>query len=94
MPCVADESVAPSSAILDIDRQVAPCSAAGIFPPSSEKETLTCLTPAAISATLIVPVGWLRKMKMGPEYLSAFTVGDQLQGCHRAVAPRVEDPAG
>ncbi|WP_372799252.1 Asd/ArgC dimerization domain-containing protein, partial [Pontiella sp.] len=33
---------------------------------------------AAISGTLTVPVGRLRKMKMGPEYLNAFTVGDQL----------------
>jgi aspartate-semialdehyde dehydrogenase len=45
----------------------------------NEKEaTLARLTPAAISGTLTVPVGRLRKMKMGGEYLSAFTVGDQL----------------
>ncbi|MEN8213990.1 MAG: aspartate-semialdehyde dehydrogenase, partial [Pseudomonadota bacterium] len=36
------------------------------------------LTPAAVTGTLSVPVGRLRKMNMGPEYLSAFTVGDQL----------------
>jgi aspartate-semialdehyde dehydrogenase len=36
------------------------------------------LTPAAVTGTLMVPVGRLRKMSMGPEYLSAFTVGDQL----------------
>ncbi|MBN2737512.1 MAG: aspartate-semialdehyde dehydrogenase, partial [Spirochaetales bacterium] len=36
------------------------------------------LTPAAISGTLTVPVGRLHKMIMGPEYLAAFTVGDQL----------------
>ncbi|PWG61308.1 aspartate-semialdehyde dehydrogenase [Sediminicurvatus halobius] len=36
------------------------------------------LTPAAVSGTLQVPVGRLRKLAMGPEYLSAFTVGDQL----------------
>ena len=40
--------------------------------------TLERLTPAAISGTLTVPVGRLRKMKMGDDYLSAFTVGDQL----------------
>lgn len=45
----------------------------------NEKEaTLARLTPAAVSGTLKVPVGRIRKMKMGPEYLSAFTVGDQL----------------
>jgi len=46
--------------------------------PNRKKETLSRLTPAAISGTLKTPVGRLRKMKMGPEYLSAFTVGDQL----------------
>ena len=46
--------------------------------PNKKEETLARLTPAAISGTLTIPVGRLRKMKMGPEYLSAFTVGDQL----------------
>lgn len=41
-------------------------------------QTLRKLTPAAVSGTLSVPVGRIRKMKMGPEYLSAFSVGDQL----------------
>jgi aspartate-semialdehyde dehydrogenase len=40
----------------------------------SERE----LTPAAVSGTMTVPVGRLHKMAMGPEYLAAFTVGDQL----------------
>lgn len=46
--------------------------------PNNKEDTLARLTPAAISGTLTVPVGRLRKMKMGPEYLNAFTVGDQL----------------
>jgi aspartate-semialdehyde dehydrogenase len=46
--------------------------------PNKKDETLARLTPAAISGTLSIPVGRVRKMKMGPEYLSAFTVGDQL----------------
>ena len=46
--------------------------------PNNKEDTLERLTPAAISGTLTVPVGRIRKMKMGPEYLSAFTVGDQL----------------
>ncbi len=45
---------------------------------NNKEDTLARLTPAAISGTLTVPVGRLRKMKMGGEYLSAFTVGDQL----------------
>ncbi len=36
------------------------------------------LTPAAVTGTMNIPVGRLRKLVMGPEYLSAFTVGDQL----------------
>jgi aspartate-semialdehyde dehydrogenase len=36
------------------------------------------LTPATVTGTLTIPVGRLRKMNMGPKYLSAFTVGDQL----------------
>ena len=36
------------------------------------------LSPAKVSGTLSVPVGRLRKLAMGGEYISAFTVGDQL----------------
>ena len=46
--------------------------------PNKKAETLEKLTPAAISGTLNVPVGRVRKMHMGPEYLSVFTCGDQL----------------
>lgn len=42
------------------------------------EDTITRLTPAAVSGGLEVPVGRLRKMNMGADYLSAFTVGDQL----------------
>ncbi len=46
---------------------------------ANDKEaTLAGLTPAAVSGTLTVPVGRMRKMRMGPDYLTAFTVGDQL----------------
>ncbi len=46
---------------------------------ANEREpSMTELTPAAVSGSLTIPVGRLRKMNMGPEYLSAFTVGDQL----------------
>jgi aspartate-semialdehyde dehydrogenase len=40
--------------------------------------TMRGLTPTAVTGTLSIPVGRLRKLSMGPEYLSAFTVGDQL----------------
>jgi aspartate-semialdehyde dehydrogenase len=46
--------------------------------PNTKAESLAGLTPAAVSGTLAVPIGRLRKMKMGPQYLSAFTCGDQL----------------
>lgn len=46
--------------------------------PNERQVTMRELTPAAVTGTLSVPVGRLRKMDMGEEYLSAFTVGDQL----------------
>ncbi len=46
--------------------------------PNDQKSTLQHLTPAAVNGTLTIPVGRLRKMIMGPEYVAAFTVGDQL----------------
>ena len=46
--------------------------------PNRREESLAELTPAAVSGKLSVPVGRLRKMPMGGEYLAAFTVGDQL----------------
>ncbi len=46
--------------------------------PNTKTDSLSGLTPTAVSGTLAVPVGRVRKMKMGPQYLSAFTCGDQL----------------
>ncbi|WP_019529872.1 aspartate-semialdehyde dehydrogenase [Dasania marina] len=46
--------------------------------PNEREASLQQLTPTAVTGTLQVPIGRLRKMNMGPEYLSAFTVGDQL----------------
>ena len=45
---------------------------------NTKEATLRELSPAVVSGKLEVPVGRLRKMNMGPEYLTAFTVGDQL----------------
>ncbi len=46
--------------------------------PNDREVTMQALSPAAVTGTLQVPVGRLRKMAMGDQYLSAFTVGDQL----------------
>ena len=46
--------------------------------PNTKEETLAELTPAKVSGTHSVPIGRIRKLNIGPEYLTAFTVGDQL----------------
>ena len=46
--------------------------------PNDKAVTLESLSPAAVTGTLDIPVGRLRKLSMGSEYLAAFTVGDQL----------------
>jgi aspartate-semialdehyde dehydrogenase len=46
--------------------------------PNTREATLRDLTPVAVTGTMTIPVGRLRKMAMGPQYLGAFTIGDQL----------------
>jgi aspartate-semialdehyde dehydrogenase len=46
--------------------------------PNDRASSMQQLSPAAVSGQLTVPIGRLRKLAMGGEYLSAFTVGDQL----------------
>ena len=46
--------------------------------PNTREASMKDLSPAAVTGSLTIPVGRLRKMSMGPDYLSAFTVGDQL----------------
>ncbi|RUR30534.1 aspartate-semialdehyde dehydrogenase [Vreelandella nanhaiensis] len=46
--------------------------------PNDKEATVAGLTPAAVTGTLNIPIGRLRKLNMGGEYLSAFGVGDQL----------------
>jgi aspartate-semialdehyde dehydrogenase len=48
------------------------------FVPNDKEITLKELTPAAVTGTLTIPVGRVRKMRMGDTFLNAFTVGDQL----------------
>jgi len=45
---------------------------------NTREATMEHLTPVAVTGTMTIPVGRLRKMAMGPEYLGAFTIGDQL----------------
>ena len=46
--------------------------------PNTREASVAGLTPVAVSGTLGIPVGRIRKLAMGPEYLGAFTIGDQL----------------
>ena len=46
--------------------------------PNTREASIRDLTPVAVTGTMQIPVGRLRKLAMGPEYLGAFTVGDQL----------------
>jgi aspartate-semialdehyde dehydrogenase len=46
--------------------------------PNNRESSIRCLTPTAVSGTLNVPVGRLHKLNLGPQFLGAFTVGDQL----------------
>ncbi len=46
--------------------------------PNDKESTLKLLTPATVSGTLTVPIGRIHKMMMGPDYVTAFTCGDQL----------------
>jgi aspartate-semialdehyde dehydrogenase len=67
--------------------------------PNRREETLKQLTPVAVTGTLEVPIGRIRKLKMGPEYVSAFTVGDQLlwgaaEPLRRMLRILLEQPVG
>jgi len=46
--------------------------------PNTREATLRDLTPLSVTGTMTIPVGRIRKLAMGPEYLGAFTIGDQL----------------
>jgi aspartate-semialdehyde dehydrogenase len=46
--------------------------------PNNRQDTLRGLTPVAVTGTMDIAVGRLRKLAMGPQYLGAFTIGDQL----------------
>ena len=46
--------------------------------PNTREATIKDLTPVAVTGTMAIPVGRIRKLAMGPDYLGAFTIGDQL----------------
>ncbi|GAB0149065.1 MULTISPECIES: aspartate-semialdehyde dehydrogenase [unclassified Marichromatium] len=62
----------------EIERLIAAANPWARVIPNERERTMRELSPAAVTGTLEVPVGRLRKMNLGPRYLSAFTVGDQL----------------
>ncbi|WP_322469309.1 aspartate-semialdehyde dehydrogenase [Hydrogenophaga sp. SNF1] len=64
--------------LADIEAMIAADNAWVKVVPNTKEDTLRDLTPVAVTGTMTIPVGRLRKMAMGPQYLGAFTIGDQL----------------
>ncbi|MEO6118038.1 MAG: aspartate-semialdehyde dehydrogenase [Methylotenera sp.] len=62
----------------EIDQMLAEANQWAKVIPNEREASMRELTPAAVTGTLSTPVGRLRKLNMGNDYLSAFTVGDQL----------------
>jgi aspartate-semialdehyde dehydrogenase len=64
--------------LADIEALIAADNAWVKVVPNTREASIRDLTPVAVTGTMQIPVGRLRKLAMGPEYLGAFTVGDQL----------------
>ncbi len=64
--------------LADIEAMIAADNAWVKVVPNTREATVRDLTPVAVTGTMGIPVGRIRKMAMGPEYLGAFTIGDQL----------------
>lgn len=64
--------------LADVEAMIAGDNAWVKVVPNTREATLQGLTPVAVTGTLDIPVGRIRKLAMGPEYLGAFTIGDQL----------------
>lgn len=62
----------------EIEAMIAEHNSWAKYIPNTREDTMRDLTPASVTGRLDIPVGRMRKMQMGGEYLSAFTVGDQL----------------
>ena len=64
--------------VADIEAMIAADNAWVKVVPNTREATMKGLTPVAVTGTMAIPVGRIRKLAMGPDYLGAFTVGDQL----------------
>ncbi|MDP3809370.1 MAG: aspartate-semialdehyde dehydrogenase, partial [Hydrogenophaga sp.] len=64
--------------VADIEAMIAADNAWVKVVPNTREATIKDLTPVAVTGTMTIPVGRIRKLAMGPEYLGAFTIGDQL----------------
>ena len=64
--------------LADIEALIAADNAWVKVVPNTRDATIQDLTPVAVTGTMTIPIGRLRKLAMGPDYLGAFTVGDQL----------------
>ena len=64
--------------VADIEAMIADDNPWAKVVPNTREATMRDLTPVAVTGTMTIPVGRIRKMAMGPEYVGAFTIGDQL----------------
>jgi aspartate-semialdehyde dehydrogenase len=64
--------------VADIEAMIAADNPWAKVVPNTREATLRDLTPVAVTGTMNIPVGRIRKMAMGPQYVGAFTIGDQL----------------
>ncbi len=64
--------------VADIEAMIAADNAWVKVVPNTRADTLRELTPVAVTGTMSIPVGRIRKLAMGPQYVGAFTIGDQL----------------
>jgi aspartate-semialdehyde dehydrogenase len=64
--------------VADIEAMIAADNAWVQVVPNKRETTIRDLTPVAVTGTMTIPVGRIRKLAMGPAYLGAFTIGDQL----------------
>jgi aspartate-semialdehyde dehydrogenase len=64
--------------VADIEAMIAADNAWAKVVPNTREDTMRALTPVAVTGTMDIPVGRIRSLAMGPEYIGAFTIGDQL----------------
>jgi aspartate-semialdehyde dehydrogenase len=74
----ADLQAQEGRALADIEAMIAADNPWAKVVPNTREATVKDLTPVAVTGTMNIPVGRIRKLAMGPEYVGAFTIGDQL----------------